>query len=98
MTKSEFIEILAKKHSHLSINDVSSAVSIMLEHMIQTLASGERVEIRGFGSFDLHYFASRNGRNPKTGEVLTLPSKYKAHFKPGKELKSRVNNSINRVQ
>ena len=97
MTKSEFIEILSEKHNQLSLSDVESAVKIMLEHMAQTLATGERVEIRGFGSFNLHYYAPRKGRNPKTGEVLTLSPKYKAHFKPGKELKERVNNSVNRI-
>ena len=68
----------------------------MLVHMIQTLASGERVEIRGFGTFNLRYQASRTARNPKTGEVLALPAKYKIHFKPGKELRERVDRSANR--
>ena len=97
MIKSEFIEILATKYSQLSLNDVELAVKIMLEHMAQTLASGERVEIRGFGSFNLHYSAPKKGRNPKTGESVLIPQKYKAHFKPGKELRERVNNSLNRV-
>jgi len=59
--------------------------------MAQTLASGERIEIR---SFNLHFQAARSGRNPKTGEKVVLASKYKPHFKPGKELRERVNNSV----
>lgn len=98
MNKSEFIDILAEKHSHLSLQDVESAVKIMLEHMIQTLASGERVEIRGFGSFNLSYHAPRNGRNPKTGKTVAIPKKYKARFKAGKKLRERVNNPLNRIQ
>ena len=63
----------------------------MLEHMAQTLASGERIEIRGFGSFSLHYRPPRVGRNPKSGDPVSLPAKYVPHFKPGKELRERVN-------
>ena len=94
MTKSEFIDILAEKNRQLSLRDVESAVKIMLEHMVQTLASGERIEIRGFGSFNLNYHAPHNGRNPKTGKTVARPQKYKAHFKAGKELKERVNFKI----
>ncbi len=67
------------------------AVKTMLEHMTQVLSSGERIEIRGFGSFSLHYRAPRLGRNPKTGEAVELEGKYVPHFKPGKELRDRVN-------
>jgi len=98
MIKSEFREILSDKHSQLSLSDVESAVKIMLEYIAQTLASGERVEIRGGGRFNLHYSAPHNGRNPKTGKTVSIPQKYKAHFKAGKELRERVNNSVNRVQ
>jgi len=94
MTKSELIDILAEKHNHLSLVDVKSAVDAMLNQMAQTLASGERIEIRGFGSFNLHYWPARTGRNPKTGEKVVLASKYKPHFKPGKELRERVNNCM----
>ena len=68
----------------------------MLEHMSHTLASGERIEIRGFGSFSLHYRAPRIGRNPKTGESVGLAGKHVPHFKPGKELRDRVNASLER--
>ena len=94
MNKSELINTLAEMHKHFPLSDVKSAVDVMLNHMTQTLASGERVEIRGFGSFNLHYQAARTGRNPKTGAIVDLPAKYKPHFKPGKELRERVNNSV----
>ncbi len=94
MTKSELIERLAEKLSHLPVKDVELAVKEILEMMAQTLSKGERIEIRGFGSFSLHYRAPRLGRNPKTGESVNLTGKYVPHFKPGKELRERVNMSV----
>ncbi|RKZ98313.1 MAG: integration host factor subunit beta [Gammaproteobacteria bacterium] len=96
MTKSELIEALAQKQSQLAYKDVELAVKSMLDLMAQTLASGERIEIRGFGSFSLHYRPPRTGRNPKTGDSVTLASKYVPHFKPGKELRERVNKTRNK--
>ncbi len=95
MTKSELIERIAERQDQLSAKDVELAVKLMLEYMSQVLASGERIEVRGFGSFSLHYRAPRVGRNPKTGESVELPGKYVPHFKPGKEMRDRVNESIN---
>ncbi len=94
MTKSELIERIAAKQPQLSIKDIELAVKAVLEHMSQTLASGERIEIRGFGSFSLHYREPRQGRNPKTGDTVELAGKYVPHFKPGKEMRERVNQSI----
>lgn len=94
MTKSELIETLARKQSHLAYKDVELAVKCLLEQMSQALASGERIEIRGFGSFSLHYRAPRVGRNPKTGDSVPLDGKYVPHFKPGKELRDRVNDGM----
>lgn len=91
MTKSELIDTLADKQIHLAYRDVELAVKCILEQMSQALASGERIEIRGFGSFSLHYRPPRIGRNPKTGESVALSSKHVPHFKPGKELRDRVN-------
>ncbi|HFD14928.1 MAG TPA: integration host factor subunit beta [Rhodospirillales bacterium] len=91
MTKSELIDTIARKQSHLAYKDVELAVKILLEQMSQALAKGQRIEIRGFGSFSLHYRPPRIGRNPKTGESVALPGKYVPHFKPGKELRERVN-------
>ncbi|MDH5599687.1 MAG: integration host factor subunit beta [Gammaproteobacteria bacterium] len=98
MTKSELIEILAQKQTQLAYKDVELAVKNMLEHMATTLANGERIEIRGFGSFSLHYRPPRVGRNPKTGDSVDLTAKYVPHFKPGKEMRERVNESMSRVE
>lgn len=94
MTKSELIERITASQSQLSSKDVELAVKTMIEQMSVTLAQGQRIEIRGFGSFSLHYRAPRIGRNPKTGESVGLTGKYVPHFKPGKELRDRVNDSI----
>ncbi len=98
MTKSELIEVLSRKQTQLAYKDVELAVKTMLEHMAQALASGERIEIRGFGSFSLHYRPPRTGRNPKTGDTVVLAAKYVPHFKPGKELRERVNASREKVE
>lgn len=90
MTKSELIEILARRQAHLKADDVDLAVKSLLEMMGGALAEGDRIEIRGFGSFSLHYRPPRQGRNPKTGEPVALPGKHVPHFKPGKELRERV--------
>ena len=90
MTKSELIEILAAKNGHLNHKDVELAVKSLLEQMSWALATGQRIEIRGFGSFSLHYRPPRIGRNPKTGEVINVASKKLPFFKVGKELKDRV--------
>ena len=94
MTKSELIERIAAEQTQLSAKDVELAVKMILDHMADTLAEGERIEIRGFGSFSLHYREARLGRNPKTGEKVELEGKYVPHFKPGKELRERVNMSL----
>lgn len=91
MTKSELIETLARKQSHLAYRDVELAVKGLLEAMSQSLANGERIEVRGFGSFSLHYRPPRMGRNPKSGDPVVLRGKYVPHFKPGKQLREQVN-------
>ena len=91
MTKSELIEILARRQAHLKADDVDLAVKSLLEMMGGSLSAGDRIEIRGFGSFSLHYRAPRVGRNPKTGQSVSLEGKFVPHFKPGKELRDRVN-------
>jgi integration host factor subunit beta len=93
MTKSELIEIIARKQKHLPAKDVELAVKHLLEIMSDALANGERIEIRGFGSFSLHFRPPRLGRNPKTGDPVALAGKYVPHFKPGKDLRERVNSS-----
>ncbi len=91
MTKSELIAALAERQKHLAFADVELAVRNVIEQMSGALATGDRIEIRGFGSFSLHYRPPRTGRNPKTGTAVALPGKYVPHFKPGKELRQRVN-------
>lgn len=94
MTRSELIDLMASQQTQLSPKDVELAVKLMIDHMAETLAQGERIEIRGFGSFSLHYREPRRGRNPKTGDTVQLDGKHVPHFKPGKELRERVNRSL----
>jgi len=96
MMKSELIELMARKQNHLAYKDVELAVKSLLDQMSEALATGDRIEIRGFGSFSLHFRPPRAGRNPKTGDSVSLPGKYVPHFKPGKELRERVNDSLNK--
>ena len=93
MTKSELIEALSKRQPQLAMRDVELAVKTMLEHMTQTLANGDRIEIRGFGSFSLRYRPPRVGRNPRSGAPVSLPAKHVPHFKPGKQMRERVDQS-----
>lgn len=90
VTKSELIESLAARFSHLPPREIETAVKVLIEYMSDALSGGRRIEIRGFGSFSLHYRPPRIGRNPKTGASVPLDSKYVPHFRPGKELRDRV--------
>ncbi len=90
MTKSELIENIYREQSHLPAKDVELAVKEILELMSQSLSGGDRIEVRGFGSFSLHFRPPRAGRNPKTGDSVSLRGKYVPHFKPGKEFRKRV--------
>jgi integration host factor subunit beta len=91
MTKSELIARLIQRQPHLSSEDVVTATRHLLERLSDTLARGERIEVRGFGSFDVRYRRPRFGHNPKTGAPIALRGKYVPHFKPGIELSQRVN-------
>ena len=88
MTRSELIDLMADGQSQLSATDVERAVKRLIDHMAETLSSGERIEIRGFGSFSLHYREPRQGRNPRTGDTVALRGKHVPHFKPGKSCAS----------
>ncbi|MBI5937167.1 MAG: integration host factor subunit beta [Betaproteobacteria bacterium] len=90
MTKSELISRLADRHPHLVATDAELAVKAIIDAMVESLVAGERIEIRGFGSFSLNYRPPRLGRNPKTGEKVQVEGKYVPHFKAGKELRDRV--------
>lgn len=96
MTKSELMARLAEvfvaeNGNQLQSKDIEYSVKVLVDTMTRSLAKGQRIEIRGFGSFDLNYRPPRVGRNPKTGERVDVPAKYVPHFKPGKELRERVN-------
>ena len=93
MTKSELIESILDNQDQLTASDVELAVKMILEKMAHVLFKNERIEIRGFGSFCLHHRAPRLGRNPKTGASVELPKRPVPYFKPGKELRERVNSS-----
>lgn len=93
MTKSELIELISRRQTQFNQKDVELAVNKIIDSMIDSLAQGERIEIRGFGSFSLHHRKARIGRNPKTGEKVDLDDKRVPHFKPGKGLREEVNAS-----
>ena len=90
MTKSDLIERLSAKYQHLSAKDVEVAIREILEQMANTLQSGDRIEIRGFGSFSINRRPPRIGRNPRSGESVAIPEKRVPHFKPGKALREAV--------
>ncbi|WP_397476165.1 integration host factor subunit beta [Pusillimonas sp.] len=90
MTKSELIALLASRYPQLAARDTDIAVKTILDAMTQALVNGQRIEIRGFGSFSLSMRSSRVGRNPKSGEKVLVPAKQVPHFKAGKELRERV--------
>jgi integration host factor subunit beta len=94
MTKSELIARLAERFPQLVAKDADFAVKMMLDAMSEALVRGDRIEIRGFGSFALNYRPPRVGRNPKSGDKVSVPAKWVPHFKAGKELRERVDQSI----
>ena len=93
MTRDDLIRVLVDKQGHVSYKVMSLAIKHIVDAMVQALSSGARIEVRGFGSFALRYRPPRLARNPKTGEQLHTLCKYAVHFKPGKELRERVNNA-----
>ena len=99
MTKSELMirlaeSYLAENSTQLAAKDVEQSVKVLVDTMTRSLARGQRIEIRGFGSFDLNHRPARIGRNPKTGEKVDVPEKRVPHFKPGKELRERVDQAL----
>ena len=102
MTKSELMLrlaelVAAQKGTRLVAKDVEHSVKVLVDTMTRSLAKGQRIEIRGFGSFDLNHRPARVGRNPKTGDKVEVPEKYVPHFKPGKELRERVDQALQNV-
>lgn len=90
MTRTELVSKICTSHLDLTKQDVEASVKAILSMMSETLANGDRIEVRGFGSFGLNYRPSRNGRNPKSGDKVLVPAKYVPHFKAGVELRQRV--------
>ena len=93
MIKSELIQVIASKQSNLSKEDVEATVNCILNSMNEELGRGGRIEIRGFGTFSVRQHKAKMGRNPRTGETVSIPRKNSVHFKPGTELRERVNAS-----
>ena len=93
VTRSELIERITDCQQDIQVRDVELAIKVLVEHMAATVMAGDRIEVRGFGSFELHYRPPRRARNPKTGEQVALEGKYAVHFKPGKDLREKVNSS-----
>lgn len=98
MTRSELIAKMATRYPLLIAKDVDLAVSTILDAIASTLAAGGHAELRGFGSFSVIKRPPRNGRNPKTGAVVSVPAKGTPHFKPGKEMRLRVDASAGRAK
>ena len=97
MTKSDLIAQLAERFPQLVAKDADFAVKMILDALSEALAKGDRIEIRGFGSFSLNYRPPRVGRNPKSGDKVSVPEKWVPHFKAGKELRERVDSALNAV-
>ena len=93
MTRAEFIARLGDKFGYLPADEIDAAVRSIIDRLSLSLQNGERIEIRGFGGFSLHHRQPRIGRNPKTGKAVALPAMSAIHFKPGKEIRERVNNA-----
>ena len=96
INKKDLIEILSNDQNQLPLSDIQLTVNTIIDTMINALTNGERIEIRGFGSFSLHYRKPRMGRNPKTGATVAINENYVPHFKPGKNLQKRVNEGTER--
>ena len=90
INKKDLIEIIAKEQDQLPYRDIELSVKTIIKSMVNSLRKGERIEIRGFGSFSLRYRKPRVGRNPKSGQSVNIDERYVPHFKPGKNLKERV--------
>jgi integration host factor subunit beta len=90
INKSDLVKIMSKNQKYLAAKDVEVVIRSLINILSNSLSSGERIEIRGFGSFNLHYHPARSGRNPRTGESVNISGKYIPRFKPSKELRKRV--------
>jgi integration host factor subunit beta len=94
MTRSELVILVAERLPYLTQKDAEIIVDTIFNSMIESLAQGDRIEIRGFGRFAVKHRDPREGRNPKTGETVHIPAKRMPHFKMGKELYERINPTV----
>jgi integration host factor subunit beta len=98
VNRSELIALIQQRHPHLLASDVELAVKGLLEQMAETLSTGGRIEIRGFGSFSVRQRAARRARNPRTGEAVQVGAHCRVHFKLGAPLRDRLNNTLTNDQ
>jgi integration host factor subunit beta len=94
MTRSDLVAQLAERFTQITVRDAELAVKTLLDAMSDALARGHRIEIRGFGSFSISWRPPRVGRNPRSGEQVTIPEKLVPHFKPGKALREAVDQQL----
>ena len=91
MIRSELLQALARENPELRAEDVERALDVFFDEIAERLAQGGRVELRGFGAFSTRQRDARSGRNPRTGETVDVPGKRVPYFKPGKEMRARLN-------
>lgn len=91
MLKSELTERLSKKFTHISLQNIASSTTLMIETIAAAMIKQKRIEVRGFGSFTINHYKPRKAHNPKTGKHFIVPSKSRPNFKAGKELRERIN-------
>jgi len=91
MIRSELVTKVAEKNPHLTLRDVEAIVSVVFDQIASALSDGRRVELRGFGAFSIRDREARTGRNPRTGSSVSVDAKRVPYFKPGKELRERLN-------
>ncbi len=97
INKKQLVDLISSKQDHLSNKDVELSVKAIFKTMSDSLQKGERIEIRGFGSFALRFRKSRTGRNPKSGESVSIQNRYVPHFKPGKDFRDSVKDTNKKV-
>lgn len=91
MIKSELVQLIAERNPHLYQRDVEHVVNAILDEIVDALSKGDRVELRGFGAFSVKNRPARTGRNPRTGETVTVEEKHVPFFKTGKDMRERLN-------
>ncbi len=91
MIRSELVQLLAEENPNLTVREIDSIVAIFFDDIVERLAAGGRVELRGFGAFSTRFREGRTGRNPRTGDAVEVPAKRVPYFKPGKEMRAKLN-------